>query len=446
MSDKENNDYQNSFTPYANMDSDYHSYCSDFEINNNKIGQGSFGRVYKSTYRKPNGEIIEVAVKKINFNNSEEFPLSAIREISILKNYSHPNIVKIINNFIEKPKNGKKGYVSLIYEYFQHDLASLIKEKINFDINCIKSIMFQILNGVKYLHENYILHRDLKPANILINKNGEVKLADFGLSRFYEKRKNCWKAYTNNVETLWYRAPELLFNECFYKTSIDMWSVGCVMAELFIKEPLFKEQNIKNQIINILKFIGKPTEIELARYYKINEFNVDFVNSCLPKEDEEGECIDIEDNLIKIDKSGLLIKNRDALDLIKKLLIFDKNKRYTAKQALEHNFFKNMGNNFKEPLLKKLQEDKFKNKEFHGEKVIFVKKNDGMLQEAKNTLENNEKYFCNEPPFPKGHLVKKIEGNDIGDEMEIENEKFNDREFKKDAWGNNPLENFMGQI
>ena len=136
--------------------------------------------------------------------------------------------------------------------------------------------MFQILSGVKYIHDNYILHRDIKPANILIKNKGEVKLADFGLSRFFEKRKNQWRAYTNSVVTLWYRAPELLLSECYYKTSIDMWSVGCVMAELFTKQPLFKEQNALKQISAIFSLIGRPKEEDLIRYYKINEGNLEF--------------------------------------------------------------------------------------------------------------------------------------------------------------------------
>ena len=224
-SDNEYNDSPNHGTPYANLDSDARSVMSELEANNNQIGHGSFGRVYKSIYKTKEGKIIDVAVKKINIRNSEGFPLSAIREITILKNYNHPNIVKFIDTFVDKPKPNKKGNVSLVYEYAQHDLGSLIKEKIDFDLDCIKSIMFQILNGVKFIHDNFILHRDIKPANILITNKGEVKLADFGLSRFYEKRKNQWKAYTNSVETLWYRAPELLLNECYYKTSIDMWRV-----------------------------------------------------------------------------------------------------------------------------------------------------------------------------------------------------------------------------
>ena len=136
-------------TPYANIDSDVHSVMSDFEVNVNQVGHGSFGRVYKSTYQDEEGKIIEVAVKKINIRNNEGFPLSAIREITILKKYRHKNIVPFINSFVDPPNRNKKGSVSLVYEYAQHDLASLIKENIDFDLDCIKSIMFQILSGVK---------------------------------------------------------------------------------------------------------------------------------------------------------------------------------------------------------------------------------------------------------------------------------------------------------
>ena len=420
-SDNELNDSPNHGTPYANLDSDARSVMSELDINKNQIGHGSFGRVYKSIYKTKEGNIIDVAVKKINIRNSEGFPLSAIREITILKKFSHPNIVKFIDTFVDKPKPNKKGNVSLVYEYAHHDLASLIKEKVDFDIDCIKSIMFQILKGVKFIHDNYILHRDIKPANILITNKGEVKLADFGLSRFYEKRKNQWKAYTNSVETLWYRAPELLMNECFYKTSVDIWSVGCVMAELFIKEPLFKEQNAYNQIKTILKIIGRPTEADLMRYYRINEgTNSEFIDGILP---EQGEFCDFSENLEKKDKTGLLTKDSSAMDLIKGLLTFNINKRLTAEQALKHKFFSNA--KIEGPgsqLYKKLQGELFKNKEFHGEKVIIVKRKEGMIKDMKNNNINNEHYFCNEPPERKGHIMKKMDGYEYEEEdkMEIE--------------------------
>ena len=281
-------------TPYVNLDSDVRSIISDFEVNINQVGHGSFGKVYKSTYQDEEGKIIEVAVKKINIRSNEGFPLSAIREITILKKYRHKNLVPFINSFVDPPKPNKKGNVSLVYEYAQHDLASLIKENIDFDLDCIKSIMFQILSGVKYIHDNYILHRDIKPANILIKNKGEVKLADFGLSRFFEKRKNQWRAYTNSVVTLWYRAPELLLSECYYKTSIDMWSVGCVMAELFTKQPLFKEQNALKQISAIFSLIGRPKEEDLIRYYKINEGNLEFQSILENLMPESGEVIEFD--------------------------------------------------------------------------------------------------------------------------------------------------------
>ena len=426
-SDNEFNDSPNHGTPYANLDSDARSIMSELDANKNQIGHGSFGRVYKSIYKTKEGNIIDVAVKKINIRNSEGFPLSAIREITILKKYHHPNIVKYIDTFVDKPEKNKRGNVSLVYEYAQHDLASLIKEKVDFDLDCIKSIMFQILNGVKYIHDNFILHRDIKPANILITNKGEVKLADFGLSRFYEKRKNQWKAYTNSVETLWYRAPELLMNEFYYKTSIDIWSVGCVMAELFIKQPLFKEQNPFNQIKQILSFIGRPNDEDLGRYYRINEgSNPEFIDSILP---EKGEFSDFEGNLQNLDKTGLLTKDSNAMKLIKGMLTFNINKRLTAEQALKHEFFKDFNKeNAVNPLIKKLQDELFKNKEFHGEKVIYVKKKDGLIKDKENNSYYNEHYFCSEPPETKGHIMKKMDGYDIEeDKMEIEQPNQNEQ-------------------
>ena len=429
-------------TPYANIDSDAHSVNSEYEQKANQVGHGSFGRVYKSTYLDEDGKTIEVAVKKINIRNNEGFPLSAIREITILKKYRHKNIVPFINSFVDPPKHNKKGNVSLVYEYAQHDLASLIKEKINFDIDCIKSIMFQILSGVKYIHDNYILHRDIKPANILILNKGQVKLADFGISRFFEKRKNQWKAYTNTVETLWYRAPELLLNECYYKTSIDMWSVGCVMAELFTKDPLFKEQNPLNQIKAIFNLIGRPKEEELSRYYKINENFLEFQKNLEGIMPESGEIVEFEKSLMGLDKTKLLGECPLAVDLIKGLLNFNVNKRLNADQALNHEFFKDMDDDKAVGILnKKLQEDKFKNKEFH-EKVIYVKKNEVMNKEMEiknNLVNNNEKYFSSAPKKKKGHIIKIMEGYDL-DEMKNEEEQPIQKEQEQN-WNN--LDDFM---
>ena len=409
-------------TPYVNLDSDARSIISDFEVNINQVGHGSFGKVYKSTYQDEEGKIIEVAVKKINIRSNEGFPLSAIREISILKKYRHKNLVPFINSFVDPPKPNKKGNVSLVYEYAQHDLASLIKENIDFDLDCIKSIMFQILSGVKYIHDNFILHRDIKPANILLRNKGEVKLADFGLSRFFEKRKNQWRAYTNSVVT------------------IDMWSVGCVMAELFTKQPLFKEQNAKKQVNAIFNLIGRPKEEELIRYYKINEGNIDFqtiLESLMP---ESGEVIEFDKKLIELDKTKYLTECKPALDLIVGLLTFNVNKRLNAEQALNHEFFKGMDYDKAVNILsKKFQEDKFKNKEFH-EKVIYVKKNEGLIKEMRNNIgNNNERYYCNVPKEKKGHIIKKMEGYDL-EENKMEEEQ-NIQKEQEQNWNN--LDDFM---
>ena len=202
-----------------------------------------------------------------------------------------------------------------------------------------------------------------------------------------------------------------------------MWSVGCVMAELFTKQPLFKEQNALKQISAIFSLIGRPKEEDLIRYYKINEGNLEFqsiLESLMP---ESGEVIEFDKKLIELDKTKYLTECKPALDLIVGLLTFNVNKRLNAEQALNHEFFKGMDYDKAVNILsKKFQEDKFKNKEFH-EKVIYVKKNEGLIKEMRNNIgNNNERYYCNVPKEKKGHIIKKMEGYDL-EENKMEEEQ-----------------------
>ena len=220
-----------------------------------------------------------------------------------------------------------------------------------------------------------------------------------------------------------------------------MWRVGCVMAELFTKQPLFKEQNALNQIKAIFNFIGRPKEDELIRYYKINEgINPEIQKNLESIMPESGEIIEFGKKLTDLDKTKFLIECPLAMDLIKGLLNFNVNKRLNAEQALNHEFFKGMDYDKAVSILnKKLQEDKFKNKEFH-EKVIYVKKNEGMIKENKNNIgNNNEKYFCNEPKERKGHIIKKMEGYDL-EENKMEEEQPIQKEQEQN-WNN--LDDFM---
>jgi cyclin-dependent kinase 12/13 len=196
------------------------------------VGEGTFGKVYKAKYKPTSdkGKEIKsshVALKKILMDNEKEgFPITAIREIMILKRLNHKNIINLIEIVTSKPsdKNKYRGNVYLVFEYMEHDLSGLIDRKIDYSIAHIKCIMHQILSGVNYMHSNNIIHRDIKGANILINNKGDVKIADFGLARVYSDNPN--KKYTNRVVTLWYRSPELLLGSTSYGPAIDMWSVG----------------------------------------------------------------------------------------------------------------------------------------------------------------------------------------------------------------------------
>lgn len=175
-------------------------------------------------------------------NEKEGFPLTAIREIMILKRLNHKNIINLLEIVTSKPseKNKFRGNVYLVFEYMEHDLSGLISRKYDFTLPIIKGIMKQILLGLEYLHENNIIHRDIKGANILLNNRGEVKLADFGLARLHNPDNRIVKVYTNRVVTLWYRSPELLLGEHNYGPAIDMWSVGCVFVELLQGSPPFR--------------------------------------------------------------------------------------------------------------------------------------------------------------------------------------------------------------
>lgn len=157
----------------------------------------------------------------------------------------HDNIVRLYEICTSKANaaNKFKSHFYLVFEFCEHDLAGLLSNpQVKFSLGEQKKIMQQLLNGLYYIHKNYILHRDMKTANILVTKEGKLKLADFGLARAIEQQKNDAQQvkYTNRVVTLWYRPPELLLGERCYNRAIDMWGAGCIMAELWTREPILK--------------------------------------------------------------------------------------------------------------------------------------------------------------------------------------------------------------
>lgn len=204
-----------------------------------------------------------------------QISLSSLREIKLLKRLHHENIVNLKDVIVRKvdmkdrlekaPSKGRdsaepdkveRGEYNLILEYVDHDLAGLLNSNIYLTVPEIKCCMLQILEGVAYCHRRRIMHRDLKPGNILLDNFGNVKIADFGLARKFDRgRRN-----SLNVITSHYRPPEIYLHDKSYTFAADMWSLGCVLAELFVLRPFFKGDSDEAQVIEIFRACGTPSD------------------------------------------------------------------------------------------------------------------------------------------------------------------------------------------
>ncbi|XP_050205584.1 cyclin-dependent kinase G-2 isoform X2 [Mercurialis annua] len=240
----------------------------------NKIDEGTYGVVYRARDKKT-GEV--VALKKVKMEKEREgFPLTSLREINILLSFHHPSVVDVKEVVV----GSNLDSIFMAMEYMEHDLKGLMESmKQPFSQSEVKCLMLQLLEGVKYLHDNWVLHRDLKTSNLLLNNRGELKICDFGLARQYGSPL---KPYTQLVVTLWYRAPELLLGAKQYSTAIDMWSLGCIMAELLSKESLFNGKTEFDQLDKIFRVLGTPNETIWPGFSKLPGVKVNFVKHQLP--------------------------------------------------------------------------------------------------------------------------------------------------------------------
>ncbi|KAJ5757045.1 Serine/threonine-protein kinase bur1 [Penicillium nucicola] len=234
-----------------------------------KLGEGTFGEVYRARSKK---DTTVVALKKILMHHEKEgFPITAIREIKLLKALSHPNILQLKEMAIERGKGDgrKKPSMYMVFPYMEHDLSGLLENPaVQFTEPQIKCYLMQLLGGLKYLHASRILHRDMKAANLLISNGGLLQIADFGLARPYDEPPpqpgkgggEAKREYTALVVTRWYRPPELLLQLKRYTTAIDLWGVGCVFGEMFKGKPILMGNSDLNQAQLIFSLVGTPTE------------------------------------------------------------------------------------------------------------------------------------------------------------------------------------------
>eukprot|EP00330_Aristerostoma_sp_ATCC50986_P000806 CAMPEP_0114591976 /NCGR_PEP_ID=MMETSP0125-20121206/13921_1 /TAXON_ID=485358 ORGANISM="Aristerostoma sp., Strain ATCC 50986" /NCGR_SAMPLE_ID=MMETSP0125 /ASSEMBLY_ACC=CAM_ASM_000245 /LENGTH=304 /DNA_ID=CAMNT_0001790395 /DNA_START=48 /DNA_END=962 /DNA_ORIENTATION=- len=286
-----------------------------------KLGEGTYGVVYKAK-DKQTKELY--ALKKIRLESEDEgIPSTAIREIALLKELQHPNIVRI-HDVIHTNKK-----LILVFEYVEYDLKKFLSsfEK-GIDLKIVKSLLYQMVRGIAHCHKMKVLHRDLKPQNLLVSKEGVLKLGDFGLARAFGIPV---KNYTNEVVTLWYRAPDILLGSKNYSTSIDIWSIGCIFVEMLNLKPLFPGSSEQDQVKKIFKVMGTPDPEKWPGLNELSEWKAENfekhtaepLSKICPKMPEDG------------------------LDLLDKMLRCNPAERITAKDALNHPFFKDIPENLK---------------------------------------------------------------------------------------------------
>jgi cyclin-dependent kinase 8/11 len=239
------------------------------------ISSGTYGRVYKALSQPGHSRLGEFAIKKFKPDKEgERLPYtsisqSAIREMSLCSDLNHVNIIKLVETILEEKS------IFMVFEYAEHDLLQVIHHHTQLagrqiPTSMIRSIRFQLINGCKYLHANWILHRDLKPANIMVTSSGVVKIGDFGLARCFHKPLQPLFSGDKVVVTIWYRAPELLLGSWHYDPAIDMWAVRCIFAELLSLRPVFKGEEAKadskkvpfqrSKMQKIIDILGVPTK------------------------------------------------------------------------------------------------------------------------------------------------------------------------------------------
>jgi serine/threonine protein kinase len=277
-----------------------------------KLGEGTYGAVYKASDKRT-GEI--VALKCIRLDQEEEgIPPTSIREISIMKELNHPNIVglrEVIN---------AQGKLTLVLECLDYDLKKFLDmQKAALPSMLVKSYAYQIIAGICYCHCHRIIHRDLNPQNLLINQSGYIKLADFGLARaFTIPLRN----YTHEVVTLWYRAPEILLGSKLYSVPIDIWSAGCIIVEMINRKPLFPGDSEIDELFSIFRVLGTPTEETFPGVTQLPAYSETFPHwQAKPWPD--------------------VIRGAEpeAIDLVQKMLMYDPAARISAKAALDHPYF-----------------------------------------------------------------------------------------------------------
>lgn len=282
-----------------------------------QVGEGTYGKVYKARNVDTN---VTAALKRLRMESEREgMPITAVREIKLLQSLRHSNIVSLREMMIEE------GNIYMVFEYLDHDLAGLMSHPdLKMSQSHIKFIFKQMMEGLAYLHHKAILHRDIKGSNILLDNRGQVKIADFGLARSIDM-SNPDAHYTNRVITLWYRPPELLLGATKYSSAIDVWSMGCLLIEMFRRKALFPGTDEISQLASIYSIMGTPTRNSWPEAHNLPWFQILYSNELYPNVFCE-----------TVQPLGI---TANCFDLAEKLLSLNPRSRLSAQQALAHPYF-----------------------------------------------------------------------------------------------------------
>jgi len=285
------------------------------------LGEGTYGEVFKAR-DTTNGTI--VAMKRIKLDQEEEgMPSTAIREISLLKELSHVNVVKLLDVYCSN-QTTKKLY--LVFEFLDLDLKRYVKSQGQLPSSTVQIFSYQLLAGTEFCHAHRILHRDLKPQNLLIHPQSLVlKIADFGLARAFAVPI---PKYTHEVVTVWYRAPEILLGSQTYSVPVDIWSCGCIIAEMATLQPLFPGDSEIDTIFRIFRKLGTPATDVWPELADLPDFK-----STFPKWRPRGW-----DNIPRMKEVFKAV----GIDLVQSLLHYDPTQRLSARRAMKHQYFEGM--------------------------------------------------------------------------------------------------------
>ncbi|KAM3505331.1 hypothetical protein MY10362_003034 [Beauveria mimosiformis] len=290
----------------------------------NDIEEGTYGWVARAT-RRATGEVVALKRLKLDPADRSGLPVTGLREIQILHDCKHRNVVTLEEVVVGSDVNRMDNSIFLVLEFVEHDIKSILDDMPEpFLASEIKCLLQQLTVGVAYLHENWILHRDLKTSNLLLNNRGQLKIADFGMARYVGDPA---PKLTQLVVTLWYRAPELLLGAKTYDTAVDMWSVGCVFGELIAREPLLQGTNEADQVTKIFELCGVPTEDSWPGFRKLpNARSLRFPKTAA-----------VTGSVIRAKFPSM---TSAGAALLTELLALDPDARPSAKQMLQHEYFR----------------------------------------------------------------------------------------------------------